>query len=77
MARAAKKGFTRTAMLRRRALRKGVLGGSRPWTYLWAVLFAARLLKRLAALHDRNTGLITKRLHYVSRDFHDVQSYNY
>jgi hypothetical protein len=49
VAKAAKKGFTRAAMLRRRALRKGPLGGSRGWTYLWAVLFAARLLKRLTA----------------------------
>jgi len=49
VAKAAKKGFTRTTMLRRRALRLGLLGGSRGWTYVWAVLFAARLLKRLTA----------------------------
>ena len=46
---AAKKGLTRVAILRRRALRRGPLGGSRGWTYLWAVLFAARLVKRLTA----------------------------
>ena len=49
MPKAAKKGLTRVAILRRRALRRGPLGGSRGWTYLWAVLFAARLLKRLTA----------------------------
>ena len=46
---AAKKGLTRVAILRRRALRRGPLGGSRGWTYLWAVLFVARLVKRLTA----------------------------
>lgn len=30
----------------RRAQLRGLLGGSRPWTILWAVLFTRRLLKR-------------------------------
>ena len=46
---AAKRGLTRVALLRRRALRQGLLGGSRGWTYVWAALFAARLLKRLTS----------------------------
>jgi len=33
--------------LRRRAQLKGVVGGSRGWTILWAVLIGARLLRRL------------------------------
>ena len=61
MAKAAKKGFTRTAMLRRRALRLGLLGGSRRWTYIWAVLFAARLLKRLTA--GKEEILMTEEIH--------------
>ena len=61
MARAAKKGFTRAAMLRRRALRKGLLGGSRGWTYVWGVLFAARLLKRLTA--GKEEILLTEEIH--------------
>ena len=32
--------------LYRRAQVKGLLGGSRPWTVLWGVLFARRLWKR-------------------------------
>lgn len=32
--------------LRRRAMLRGPLGGSRQWTLLWAVLLAVRLLKR-------------------------------
>jgi hypothetical protein len=39
---AAKKGF-----LHRQAQMRGLLGGSRPWTILWAVLATRRLLKRL------------------------------
>lgn len=35
------------ASLRRRAVLKGPFGGSRGWTAVWAVLLAARLLKRL------------------------------
>jgi hypothetical protein len=38
---------TRIALLRRRALRRGPLGGSRPWTYLWGVLFVARMVRKL------------------------------
>ncbi|HYD10700.1 MAG TPA: hypothetical protein VEA78_11405 [Acidimicrobiales bacterium] len=49
MAKAAKKGLSRVGLLRRRALLKGPFGGSRGWTYVWAVLFGARLLKRLTA----------------------------
>lgn len=33
--------------LRRRATLAGPLGGSRQWTILWAVLVAARMLRRL------------------------------
>ena len=32
--------------LRRRAMRRGPLGGSRQWTLLWALLLAARLFRR-------------------------------
>ena len=38
----AKKGY-----LHRQAQVRGLLGGSRPWTILWAVLTARRVLKRL------------------------------
>jgi hypothetical protein len=34
--------------LYRRALRKGLLGGSRPWFYLWAGLAGFKILRRLA-----------------------------
>lgn len=27
---------------------KGLLGGSRPWTVVWALLFGARMLKKAA-----------------------------
>jgi hypothetical protein len=37
-----------TAVLRKKALVRGPLGGSRNWTVLWAVLTGARLLRRLA-----------------------------
>ena len=33
--------------LYRRAQLKGLLGGSRPWTVLWVVILAARILRRL------------------------------
>ena len=33
--------------LHRQAQVRGLLGGSRPWTILWAVLTARRVLKRL------------------------------
>ena len=33
--------------IRRRALRQGLLGGSRTWQVVWAVLLGARLLRRL------------------------------
>lgn len=32
--------------LYRRAQARGLLGGSRPWTVLWGVLFARRMWKR-------------------------------
>jgi hypothetical protein len=35
--------------LRRRAQLKGVVGGSRGWTILWAVLMGGRLLRRLTS----------------------------
>jgi hypothetical protein len=34
-------------LLYRRSQLKGLLGGSRGWTVLWATLFGARLLRRL------------------------------
>ena len=30
-----------------RALRKGLLGGSRPWLALWAVILGLKILRRL------------------------------
>ena len=33
--------------LRKRATMRGPLGGSRQWTLVWAILLAARLLRRL------------------------------
>ena len=33
--------------LRSRATVRGPLGGSRQWTFVWAVLLAARVLRRL------------------------------
>jgi len=38
---------SRVALLRRRAMRRGLFGGSKGWTYLWVVLFAARMLRKL------------------------------
>ena len=35
------------SLLYRQAQVRGLLGGSRPWTILWAVLAVRRLLKRL------------------------------
>jgi hypothetical protein len=35
--------------LRRRAQMRGVVGGSRGWTILWAVLMGGRLLRRLTS----------------------------
>lgn len=34
-------------LLRARALARGLLGGSRPWTVLWAVFMGVKLLRRL------------------------------
>ena len=39
---AKKKGF-----LHRQAQVRGLLGGSKPWTWLWVLLTARRVLKRL------------------------------
>jgi hypothetical protein len=33
----------------RQAQVRGLLGGSRPWTLLWALLFTRRILRRLFA----------------------------
>jgi hypothetical protein len=33
----------------RRAQVRGLLGGSRPWTILWALLFTRRILRKLFA----------------------------
>ena len=33
-------------LIYRRAQIRGLVGGSRPWTILWGVLFARRMLKR-------------------------------
>lgn len=38
---------SRVALLRRRAMRRGPFGGSKGWTYLWLVLLAARMLRKL------------------------------
>lgn len=34
-------------LLRARATARGLLGGSKPWTIVWTVLLAARLIRRL------------------------------
>ena len=39
--------------LRRRAQMKGVVGGSRGWTILWAVLIGARFLRRLTSDEEK------------------------
>jgi hypothetical protein len=39
--------------LRRRAQLKGVVGGSRGWTILWAVLVGGRLLRRLTSDEEK------------------------
>jgi hypothetical protein len=46
--------------LRRRAQLKGVVGGSRGWTILWAVLIGGRLLRRL--MTDKPEILLTEQL---------------
>ena len=35
--------------LYRRAQRRGLLGGSRPWTIVWVALVGLRILRRLTA----------------------------
>jgi hypothetical protein len=39
--------------LRRRAQLKGVVGGSRGWTLLWALLVGGRMLRRLTSEQPR------------------------
>ena len=39
--------------LRRRAQLKGVIGGSRGWTILWAVLIGGRVLRRLTSDEEK------------------------
>jgi hypothetical protein len=39
--------------LRRRAQMKGVIGGSRGWTIVWAVLIGGRLLRRLTSDEEK------------------------
>ena len=39
--------------LRRRAQLKGVVGGSRGWTIVWAVLIGGRLLRRLTSDEEK------------------------
>ena len=46
--------------LRRRAQFKGVVGGSRGWTILWAVLMGGRLLRR--ATNDKPEVVFTRKL---------------
>jgi hypothetical protein len=46
--------------LRRRAQFKGVVGGSRGWTILWAVLMGGRLLRRVSS--DKPEVLFTRKL---------------
>ncbi len=46
--------------LRRRAQFKGVIGGSRGWTILWAVLIGGRLLRR--ATTDAPEVVFTRKL---------------
>jgi hypothetical protein len=46
--------------LRRRAQLKGVIGGSRGWTILWAVLVGGRLLRRLT--RDQEKVVFTRKL---------------
>jgi hypothetical protein len=43
----AKGAKKKPGFLYRRAQLKGLLGGSRPWTLVWGVLFARRMIKRL------------------------------
>ena len=44
---ARKTGKKRPGLLYRQAQVRGLLGGSKPWTYLWVLLAARRLIKRL------------------------------
>ena len=46
--------------LRRRAQLRGVVGGSRGWTILWAVLLGGRLLRRLT--RDDPKVIFTRKL---------------
>jgi hypothetical protein len=46
--------------LRRRAQMKGVIGGDRAWSILWAVLVGGRLLRR--AITDKPEVVFTRKL---------------
>ena len=46
--------------LRRRAQMKGVVGGARGWSILWAVLMGGRLLRRAAT--DKPEIVFTRKL---------------
>jgi hypothetical protein len=41
-----------SVLLRRNALYRGLLGGSRGWMAVGAVMFGTRLLRRIAGKHD-------------------------
>lgn len=45
--------YSPTAALRRRSINRGVLGGSRFWTILGAVLWGGRLLRRVLARQEQ------------------------
>jgi hypothetical protein len=47
MARKDRSAKPKKSFLYRQSQVRGLLGGSRPWTILWALLAARRLLKRL------------------------------
>ena len=41
------KGRKKKGFLHRQAQLRGLVGGSKPWTYLWILLSARRVLKRI------------------------------
>lgn len=44
--------FAPTAVLRQRSLRKGLLGGHRGWMAVGVLVWAPRVLRRLAGRHE-------------------------